>query len=273
MKKGKLFIVPTPIGNLKDITLRAIETLQNVTFIGAEDTRHTAILMKKFQIDTPLFSYHKFNERSRVEKIITHLDNGEDIALVSDAGMPAISDPAALVIREVISAGFMVETLPGASSIFPALISSGLDCDKFLFLGFLPNKQKEKIELLISLKNFKYSIVLFEAPHRLLKTLDILLKYLGNRRVVIARELTKIHETFYRGDLQTYTSQLDLIILKGEIVIVLDGADDDEYSDDELQEKLSELIKSGFSKKEVIQKLSQENGISKNKLYDLSLKL
>ena len=273
MKKGKLFIVPTPIGNLGDMTFRSVETLKKVAIIGAEDTRTSAPLLKHFAISAPMFSYHKFNERSRVEKVLEHLKNGEDVAIISDAGTPGISDPAAILVQAVLQADFVVETLPGASALLPALVSSGLNCDRFFFAGFLPEKESEREKLLSNIGNLPDSLVFYEAPHRIFKTCQILLESLGNRRVVLAREISKLHETFYRSSLKEILSQPEMIMLKGEFVIILEGAAEKEYSDQEIIELLKKALSEGKTKKTAAGMLAREIGVNKNRIYDLALKL
>ncbi|MCF7792371.1 MAG: 16S rRNA (cytidine(1402)-2'-O)-methyltransferase [Candidatus Cloacimonetes bacterium] len=273
MKKGKLYIIPTPIGNLGDITLRSIEILQKVAIIGAEDTRTSAKLMKHFKIETQLFSYHKFNERSRVEKILNHLNNGEDVAIISDAGTPGISDPAEIIIKEVLNNKFDVEALPGAAAFVPALVASGLDCKQFFFAGFLPEKETEKTELLESISKLKSTLIFYEAPHRIIKTIKYLHENLGDRNSVIARELTKIHETYYRCKFSEFLSNPDKITMKGEFILLVEGARAVELSDDVLLEMLKTEIDKGISKKEAVKKISSEAKEPRNRIYALSLKL
>ena len=220
---SKLFIIPTPIGNLSDITVRAIETLKNVDFIIAEDTRKTLILLKKFEIAKPVLSYHKFNEHAIHEKIITRISNGETAALVSDAGTPGISDPGFLIVRECINQGIEVETLPGPTAFIPALVNSGLPCDRFVFEGFLPHK-KGRQKRLEALKTETRTMVFYESPHRVLKTLNQLAEHLGkDRQVSVSKEISKIHETHYRGRLEEVIEKINTSVIKGEYVIVISG--------------------------------------------------
>lgn len=273
MKKGKLYIVPTPIGNLGDLTFRAVEILRKAKIIGAEDTRNSAKLMKHYQIDTPLFSYHKFNERKRVDKILEHLQNGEDVAIVSDAGTPGISDPAELIIREVLNQGLIVETLPGATAFIPALVASGLDCKRFFFAGFLPEKESEKKLLLENIAILNATLIFYEAPHRLRKTIEFFREKLGNRKTVIVRELTKIYETFYRADLNSFLENFEQITLKGEFVILIEGYLPCAITDAEILKLLRLEITSGFTKKEAVKKVVQKTNESKNRVYALALQL
>jgi 16S rRNA (cytidine1402-2'-O)-methyltransferase len=215
--------VPTPIGNLGDITYRSLEVLKQVDLILAEDTRKTGILLKKYEIRTKLQSHHQFNEHKTTEGIIRRLMAGQEIALVSDAGTPSISDPGFLLVRESISKGISVECLPGATAFLPALVVSGIPCDRFIFEGFLPHKKgrKTKLEWLAAQP---YTIILYESPHRLLKTMDQLMEHLGaHRNASVSRELTKIHETTIRGTLDEIRKTLDDELIKGEYVIVVAG--------------------------------------------------
>ncbi len=218
-----LFLVPTPIGNLKDITLRALETLQQVDVILAEDTRTSGKLLKHFNIKRPLESYHIHNEHNSILKLIVKMKQGTVYALVTDAGTPAISDPGFLLVRESIEAGIIVNSLPGPTAFVPALVNSGLPNDRFLFEGFLPHKKgrKSRIE---ALKDEKRTMVFYESPYRLLKTLNQFAEVLGaDRRVCVSREISKIHEENIRGTLDELIVYYNTNVLKGEIVITLAG--------------------------------------------------
>jgi 16S rRNA (cytidine1402-2'-O)-methyltransferase len=219
----KLYLVPTPIGNLEDITLRALTVLKSVDLILAEDTRNTGILLKHFQISKPMQSYHIFNEHQMIGQLITRLQKNETMAFVSDAGTPGISDPGFLLIRECIKNNIVVECLPGATAFVPALVNSGLPSDKFVFEGFLPHKKGRQTRLNY-LKNEDRTIIFYESPHRLLKALEQFKEYFGsNRQICVSRELTKIYEENFRGTideaLQYYTKKG----VKGEIVLILSG--------------------------------------------------
>lgn len=216
-----LFIVSTPIGNLEDITLRALRILKEVDWIAAEDTRHTGILLKHFQISTPQVSFHSHSGQAKLDKIMEALHAGKKVALVSDAGTPGISDPGYLLIRRAIEEGIPVSPIPGPSALLAALVASGLPMDKFLYLGFLPIK-KGRETLLKGIKEEERTIILYESPHRIQKTLQDLNKYgFGDHWLVIARELTKLHETLYRGTVQSLAEELKSQTLKGEMVLVL----------------------------------------------------
>jgi 16S rRNA (cytidine1402-2'-O)-methyltransferase len=217
-----LFLVSTPIGNLQDITLRAIETLKTVDLILAEDTRHTKILLSQFNITTPMLSYEEYNEHSRIPYVIQKLKDGINIALVSDAGTPLISDPGYKLVREVISQNIQVEAIPGPSSILTALVLSGLPTDKFCFLGFFPRKTGQQIDLLKNLKDHEISMtyIFFESPFRLIKTLKVLEGEFGEIEVVVCRELTKIHQEIIKDSTSKLLSSYAKRSVKGEIVLL-----------------------------------------------------
>lgn len=220
---GKLYIVPTPIGNLEDITLRALRVLKECDLILAEDTRTSIFLLKHYQIDKPLKSYHQHNEHQTVQYIIDTIHAGKTIALISDAGTPGISDPGFLLVRESIKAGISVETLPGATAFVPALVNSGLPCDAFVFVGFLPQKKGRQTKLL-SLKEETRTMVFYESPFRLVKALEeFKAHYGGERLVAVSRELTKLHEENFRGTVDEALTHFNAKQVKGEIVIVLGG--------------------------------------------------
>lgn len=219
----KLFIVPTPIGNLEDITLRAINTLKNADFILAEDTRTSGNLLKHYDIGTRMIAFHQYNEHSVLNNIINKLKSVESACLVTDAGTPGISDPGYLLIRECIKNDIEVECLPGATALIPALVCSGLPCDRFYFEGFLPHKKGRNTKL-EQLKNLDQTFVLYESPFRLVKTLNQLKEYLGeDRYAIVAREISKLHEEYIRGSLQELCEHFNDKTIKGEIVIVVDG--------------------------------------------------
>ena len=220
--KGTLYLVSTPIGNLKDITYRAVEILTAVDLIAAEDTRHAAILLKHFSITTPTTSYFDFNKERKTPGLIDKLLNGKSIAVISDAGTPGISDPAFYIVREAIRQNITVEAIPGATAFVPALIVSGLPTDRFCFEGFLPPK-KGRQSRLKELSQEKRTIIIYESPKKLLKTLLDLRQHLGNRRVSIARELTKKFEQNYRVTLDEIIESPETVKLKGEFVIILEG--------------------------------------------------
>jgi 16S rRNA (cytidine1402-2'-O)-methyltransferase len=220
---GKLYIIPTPVGNLEDMTFRAVRLLKDATLILAEDTRTTSILLKHFDIQNKMQSYHKFNEHKAVSHIVDRLNAGEDIALVSDAGTPGISDPGFLVVRECVKAGIDVECLPGATAFVPALVSSGIPCDRFCFEGFLPQKKGRMTRLKILAEETR-TVVFYESPHRVLKTLTQLAEYMGeDRYAATCREISKVYEETCRGTLTELISHFSVNEPRGEFVIVLSG--------------------------------------------------
>lgn len=222
----KLYIVPTPIGNLEDMTFRAIYILKSVDLILAEDTRNTIHLLRHFNIEKPLRSYHAHNEHQTVQHIVSMITNEKSVALVSDAGTPAISDPGFLLVRECIKEGIMIETLPGATAFVPALVNSGLPCDNFVFYGFLPQKKGRHTKLL-SLKEETRTMLFYESPFRLVKLLEEFKEYLsGDRQVSVSRELSKIHEENARGTVDELITHFKSKTVKGEIVVVLAGKND-----------------------------------------------
>jgi 16S rRNA (cytidine1402-2'-O)-methyltransferase len=220
---GKLYIVPTPIGNLKDITLRAIEILKEADMILAEDTRNSIKLLRFYDIDTPMQSFHMHNEHRKVEGLVDRIEGGETIALISDAGTPAISDPGFLLSRACIRKGIPVDCLPGATALIPALVNSGLPCEKFVFEGFLPVKKGRQTRL-NQLAEETRTIVFYESPHKLLKTLTQLVDFFGSeRQLSVSREISKLHEETIRGTTQELVSHFESTPPKGEIVIVVEG--------------------------------------------------
>jgi 16S rRNA (cytidine1402-2'-O)-methyltransferase len=222
-QKGKLYLVSTPIGNLKDITLRALEVLQTVNLIAAEDTRHAAILLKHYEIKTPTTSFFDFNKEKKTPALIEKMNQGQSISVMADAGTPGISDEAFYIVREAIRAEIPVEAIPGATALVPALITSGLPTDRFVFEGFLPTKKGRQTRLR-ELSEEKRTIIIYESPKRLVKTLGNLKEYFGDRRIAIARELTKKFEQIYRGTLEEISEHPELVVLKGELVLVIAGS-------------------------------------------------
>ncbi len=226
MSSGKLYIIPTPVGNLEDMTFRAIRLLKEVDLILAEDTRTTSFLLKHFEIVNKMQSYHKFNEHKTVENIVERIKTGESVGVVSDAGTPGISDPGFLISRECIKAGIEVECLPGATAFVPALVASGIPCDKFYFEGFLPQK-KGRMTRFKELAEMRYTIVLYESPYRVLKTLTQFSEYIDETRQVAAcREISKLHEETVRGTLREVIEHFATHEPRGEFVIIIAGKDE-----------------------------------------------
>ena len=268
--KGKIYIVATPIGNLDDITLRALKTLKEVDLIAAEDTRQTLKLLNHFQISKPLISYHRHNEDIKSNILIEKLKNGENIALVSDAGTPGICDPGEEVIKKAIEEKIEVIPIPGACAFVNALIASGLDTKEFNFLGFLPLNKKLRKEKLDEIDKSEKTIIIYEAPHKMKNTLMDLKEILKNRKIVLARELTKIHEEFIRKDIDELLENIDN--LKGEMILIIEGIEDKVEEESELnlltlEEHYNYYKNKGFEKKEIIKRIAKDRNVNKNEIY------
>ena len=268
IKKGHLYIVATPIGNLEDITLRAINTLKNVDIIAAEDTRHTLKLLNHFEISKPLISYHRHNEDTKTEVLIKELINGKDIALVSDAGTPGICDPGEEIIKECIEQNIEVIPIPGACAMINALICSGISTKEFIFIGFLPLNKKLRKEKLEEIRKANKTLILYEAPHKLESTLKDLQPILEDRKIVLAREITKIHEEFIRGDINFLIEKSKEI--KGEIVLIIEAnnkKEENKLLDLSLEEHFKYYENKGLEKKEIIKKIAKDRNVNKNEIY------
>ena len=270
-KKGNLYIIATPIGNLEDITLRAIRILKEVDLIAAEDTRHTLKLLNHLEISKPLISYHRHNEEIRAEELIKELKTGKNIGLVSDAGTPGICDPGEEIIKKCIEESIKVVPIPGACAMINALITSGINTKEFIFLGFLPLNKKSRKEKLEEIKNANKTIILYEAPHKLKNTLNDLSDILQSREVVLARELTKIHEEYIRGTVKELMEKTDN--LKGEMILIIEknNKDNEEALNSlnnlTLEEHYNFYEKRGLNKKEIIKKIAKDRNVSKNEIY------
>ncbi|MGD1715323.1 16S rRNA (cytidine(1402)-2'-O)-methyltransferase [Dapis sp. BLCC M172] len=276
VNSGTLYIVGTPIGNLEDITFRAIKTLQKVDLIAAEDTRHTGKLLQHFQIQTPQLSYHQHNEQSRIPELIEKLSQGKTIALVTDAGMPGISDPGYELVKACVEANISVVPIPGVTASITALSACGLPTNKFIFIGFLPTKIKLREEQLEKLSNSLETIVLYESPYKLLQTLEDLEKVLGkDRKIVLARELTKLHEEFWRGTVGEAIIHYQNNQPKGEFTIVIAGAQPElpVLSEDTIKQELQELFAQGISRSQASRQLAQKINLSRSKIYQIALKI
>ncbi len=270
MPQGTLFLVATPIGNLSDITLRALETLKNADVIAAEDTRVTRKLLSHFEIRTPTVSYHEHNRREAGEALLRRLQNGESVALVTDAGTPAISDPGADLVKLCIDSGVEIVPIPGACAAINALIVSGLDTRRFVFEGFLPTEKKEREDTLFSLKSESRTAILYESPHRLKETLAALLSTLGDRRVTLCRELTKLNETHTHTTLKDALNLLETKEARGEYVLVLEGAKQEEapfWETLSVEEHFEGYLKQGYTKKDAIRSVAADRGVKKNEIY------
>ena len=272
---GSLYIVATPIGNLEDITLRAIRVLKEVDLIAAEDTRHTKHLLDRYSIERPLTSYHDHNKEEKGPVLIARLLEGKNIALVSDAGTPGISDPGYFLINLAVAQNVPVVPIPGATAAITALSISGLPTDSFVFEGFLPAKQTARLKRLREIEDERRTIIFYEAPHKILKAVEDLLAVLGDRRAVVTRELTKIHEETIRGTLSEILIKLNQGSLKGEFTIIVHGASNENKKQDvDAAEYLKNLmIHRGLSRKEAVSVAAEELGLPKKEVYKESLKL
>jgi len=272
---GKLYLVATPIGNLEDITLRAINILKEVDIIAAEDTRHTLKLLNYLNIKKQLISYYKENEKIKSEILINKIMEGNNIALVSDAGTPAISDPGEEIVKQAIENGIDIIPIPGACAFVNALICSGLNTKEFIFIGFLSAINKDKKKKLEEIKNETKTLIFYEAPHKIRNTLETMLEILGDRNVVLAREITKIHEEFIRGKISNILEKMDNI--KGEFVIVVEGsehknAEKEFLNSMTLDEHYIYYLNKGWSKKEIIKQIAKDRNKPKNEIYQYFIK-
>ncbi len=266
---GKIYLVATPIGNLEDITLRALRILKEVDLIAAEDTRNTLKLLNRYEISKPLVSYHRHNEEVKVDNLINKLKDGQSIAIVSDAGTPGISDPGEVVVKEAIKNNIDVVPIPGACAAINALICSGLDTKEFAFMGFLPLNKKLRKEKLNEIKKETKTLVIYEAPHKLKNTLQDLKEIVEDRKIVLARELTKIHEEYIRGNIDEIIQKSEN--LKGEMIILIEGAKKQEeqcsLNNLSLEEHYKYYENLGLEKKEIIKRVSKDRGVNKNEIY------
>ena len=276
MEKGKLYLVATPIGNLEDITVRALNVLREVSLIACEDTRHSMKLFNHFDIQKPLTSYFEHNKKEKGEYIISILKGGEDVALVTDAGTPAISDPGEDLVRLCILEGIRVVPVPGASAVINALIISGRDTGRFCFEGFLSVNKKSRFEHLSKLADEERTMIFYEAPHKLLRTLGDMYGVFGDREISIVRELTKLHEECIVTSLKEAVAFYEENAPKGEYVLVLSGKSKDEkkeeaeekYKDITIREHVDSLIARGLAKKDAIREAAKERGVSRRDVYN-----
>lgn len=278
-KFGRLYLSATPVGNLEDVTLRVLRVLKEVSVVAAEDTRTTRKLFARYGIDTPLISYHDHNEESRAEMILDRLLVGDDVALVTDAGTPGLADPGYILVREAIRAGVTVVPLPGATALIPALVASGLPPHPFYFGAFLPRRRAERRAAIAALADLKATLVFYEAPHRLVATLRDLAEALPGRRGVVARELTKVHETFHRGLLDELVLHFERETPRGECVILVEGQADrgdpspERPSEEKLRQSLLAAIDRGLTKKEAVKEVAAFFGIDRRSVYRVSIDL
>ncbi|MBD2485960.1 16S rRNA (cytidine(1402)-2'-O)-methyltransferase [Aulosira sp. FACHB-615] len=273
---GTLYVVGTPIGNLEDITFRAVRILQTVDLIAAEDTRHTGKLLQHFQVKTPQISYHEHNRNSRIPEILEHLNHGKAIALVSDAGMPGISDPGYELIKACIDAGIKVVPIPGASAAITALSAAGLPTDKFAFEGFLPPKAQQRREYLETLQTESRTLIFYESPHRLTDTLQDLAAAFGDeRQIVLARELTKLYEEFWRGTIADAIAHYQQREPQGEYTLLVAGtpATQPLLTETQLKAELQQLIRQGISRSQASRQLAKFTSLSRREVYQLALSI
>jgi 16S rRNA (cytidine1402-2'-O)-methyltransferase len=273
MSKGTLYLVATPIGNLEDVTLRAVEILRSVDLIACEDTRTSRVLLRRHGIGTPVLSLHRFSESRRIRTILERLHEGQNVALISDAGTPAISDPGARVVRAALDAGFSVSPIPGPSAITAALSASGMEGSSFVYLGFVPKKPGPRKAFLENLLAESRTAVFLETPLRVKTTLKLAAQILGARRLVLMRELTKIHEEILTGPAQTILEELDKRpSVKGEIILVFEGAAPSK-PDIDLTEMVRTLMAEGLSGKRLADEAHRRFGVKKNEAYSTFLSL
>ena len=263
---GKLYLIPTPIGNLDDITLRAIKTLEMVDIVYAEDTRETLNLLKYLKINKKVESCHKYTEMKHKDKIVQILKSGKNIGYVTDRGTPLISDPGNVIVNESIKQNITVIALPGPNALLPAINMSGLSNERFLFYGFLNSKQSLAKKELIDLKDIKQTIIFYESPHRITDTLSQILDVFGNRNIAIVREISKLHEEVIRDNIENILKISDT--LKGEMVIIIEGNTKEETLEVNYTEEIDKLLTQGYSKRDAIREIADKYNVSKNKLYN-----
>ncbi len=278
---GKLYLVPTPIGNLKDITLRALEVLQSVDIIAAEDTRQSLKLLNHFNIKKTLISYHQHNEQGKSVNLIEQIKEGKNIAIISDAGSPGISDPGSVIVQKCIEQNIKFEVLPGATAITTALVYSGLDTTKFIFRGFLPRENRERKPIIDDLINRSETLIFYEAPHRLLSTLEFLYQNIGDRKISMCRELTKMYEEIIRLTLEQAIEYYKDKAPRGEYVLVIEGKSQADIDKDEkakwdtlsIEEHIEKYMTEGINKKDAMKKVAKDRGMAKSEIYRHSLNI
>ncbi|MEE9911479.1 MAG: 16S rRNA (cytidine(1402)-2'-O)-methyltransferase [Deltaproteobacteria bacterium] len=274
-KQGMLYMVATPIGNLEDITLRALRVLKEVDLIAAEDTRHSRILLNAYDIKTPLISLHEHNEQERSALIVSRIKDGMSVAYISDAGTPCISDPGYRLVSVAQENNIRVVPIPGPSALIAALSACGFPADQFLFCGFLPPKENKRRRFLESVKDEEKSIIFYESPSRMTDTLQVVHDVLGDRQVVVARELTKLFEEIKRGTVSDILAEVSAIKCKGEFTVILQGSFPEPVSltDDEIRERLRQLMEKGsLSVRDAVAGVVRQTGLSRKKVYDIAVK-
>lgn len=271
---GTLYLVPTPVGNLEDITLRALRVLKEVKLVAAEDTRETRKLLRHYEIETKMISFHEYSELTKMKRVFDALKGG-DVGLVSDAGSPGISDPGFKLVREAIKRGVKVVPLPGASALVPALTGSGLAADRFLFLGFLPKKGSARKKALEKVKAEEGTLIIYESPYRVVETLKDVLEVLGDREICVAREISKKHEEFYRAKASKVIERYEKEKVIGEVVLVIAGVGktSDVWSDEMVEEKLSKRLAKGEALSAAAKGVAKKSGWNKSQVYHLGLRV
>jgi len=272
--KGTLYIVSTPIGNLEDITLRALKVLKEVDVIAAEDTRHSSKILTHYGISKPLISYWGEKEKVKSTEILERLHSGRSVALVSDAGTPGISDPGAVLIKRAIEEGLSVVSIPGASALIAALSISGLSTEEFTFMGFLPARKSQRQKILKELSLEPRTLVFYEAPHRILETMSDMKEIFGGRKAAVVKEISKIYEEILRGSISEILNKLERSTIAGEYVIVVERrAEETRLTTGDAISEVSALMKKGLGRKEAVKKVAETYGLSKKELYDKSLEV
>ena len=277
--KGQLYLCATPIGNLEDITFRVLRILKEADLIAAEDTRNSRKLLNHFEIKTPMTSYHEYNKYDKGRWLVSQMEEGKQVALITDAGTPGISDPGEELVAMCWEAGIPVTSVPGPAACIAALTMSGLPARRFSFEAFLPQDKKQRQEVLEEMKRDTRTLILYEAPHRLIKTLEELLKELGNRRITVCRELTKKHETLFKTDLEKALDWYRENPPKGECVLVLEGRSREEmkaeersrWEDISVPDHMEFYLKQGMEKKEAMKQVAKDRGVSKRDIYGILL--
>ena len=264
---SKVYFVGTPIGNLRDITMRALDILQMVDYIACEDTRHSSILLREYNIKKPAFSYHKFNEKTASEHIISLVTEGKSVAVISDAGMPCISDPGFTLVEKLVERKLPYEIIPGVSASITALVGSGLDTSSFVFGGFLPDKKSERVDILKKFANCECTMIFYSADHDLARDIVDCASVLGHRRVVVANDLTKKFETFFRG----YLDEIEIAEPKGEFVILIEGqAVTSSLNSLPIEEHIQHYLDAGVSRMEALKLVAKDRNVSKSVIYAMS---
>ncbi len=268
--KNSLYLIPTPIGNFDDMTLRSIETLKLVDVLFCEDTRITKQMLKRLDINKKLISSNDHNEENTKSLAVQYLEEGKNVGIVTDRGTPIISDPGYKIVEEVIKKGYNVIPLPGANALIPALISSGVNPSPFMFYGFLNSKKSKREKELQNLKNYPVTIIFYEAPHRIIEMLESLRDIFGNRKISVAREISKLHEEIYRGKVEEVIKEISSEEIRGEFVVVVQGSDEEISFDDlSIKEHVKMYMEEGLSEKEALKKVAKDRNTSKSEIYKI----